>query len=96
MAIRVVAREKLQSGKKEELLPLYREMVEATRKEKGCISYNLHELVEDADVLAMIETWESREALDAHMKSEHFQRLIPQIGKYTAQPPRIEIYEEIL
>ncbi len=90
MAIRVVAREK------DEVLPLYREMVESTRKENGCISYNLHESVEDADVVAMIETWESKEALDAHMKSEHFQRLIPQIGKYVAQPPRIEIFKVII
>lgn len=94
--IRVVARERVQHGKKEKTLPLFREMIETTRKEAGCISYTLNEMVDDADVLAMVEVWESREALDLHMKSEHFRRLIPQIGEYLAEPTRIELFSEII
>ncbi|MDR1571574.1 MAG: antibiotic biosynthesis monooxygenase [Clostridiales Family XIII bacterium] len=95
MAVKVVARERLQSGKKDAALEIFREMVELTRKEKGCIAYSLHESAEDPDVIAMIEAWESQEALKAHLESEHFKRLIPQVGALVAEPSRIEVFKEL-
>jgi quinol monooxygenase YgiN len=96
MAIKVVAREKLKSGAKDAALEIFREMIELTRKEKGCVAYNLHEALDNPDVLAMIEIWESKEALDAHMNSEHFKRLIPKVGAYIAEPSQIEVFKEII
>jgi quinol monooxygenase YgiN len=96
MTIRVVARDKFLPGKKEEALALFQELIEATRKEDGNISYILHEDLADPDSTAMIEAWETKEALDAHLQSAHFQRIIPQIGPLTAGPSRLEIYSEIL
>jgi quinol monooxygenase YgiN len=96
MTIRVIARERIQSGKRDEALAIFRELIEHTQKEDGCIAYNLHQSVEDPDQLAMFETWASKEALDAHMQSEHFQRLIPQVGPLTEGEAGIEVYEEIL
>jgi quinol monooxygenase YgiN len=96
MAIKVVAREKIKSEKKEEVLEIFREMIELTRKESGCIAYDLHESLDHPDVLAMIEIWESKEALDAHMNSEHLKRLIPKVGEYIVEPSRIEVFREII
>ena len=97
MTIRVVAREKIISGKRDEVIEKFlTEMVDTTRKEKGCISYDYHVDVDDADVFAMIETWETMEDLQAHLKSEHFQRIIPQVGEYLSEKTRLEIYELIL
>jgi quinol monooxygenase YgiN len=96
MSVKVVARDKFQIGKKEEVLEIFREMVELTRKEKGCVSYTLHEALDDPDVLAMIEVWEDKESLDAHLESAHFKRLIPKITAHTAEPTRIEIFKEML
>jgi quinol monooxygenase YgiN len=96
MSIKVVAREKIQSGKKEEVFEIFREMMELTRKEKGCISYALHEALDDSEVIAMIEVWENKESLDAHMESPHFKRLIPKVRACIAEPSRIEIFREVL
>ena len=95
MSIRVVARDHLQPGMRDKLLPLIRELVEITLTEKGNISYTYTQDVNDPDYYAMIEVWETKEALDAHMKSEHFQRIIPQVGALMAEPSRIEIYTEV-
>ena len=96
MAIRVVAREHLLPGKKEEALKLFEELISLTRQEAGNISYNLHEQLDAPDFLAMIEVWESKEALDAHLNSAHFHRLVPQIGVMMAEPTRLEVYSEII
>lgn len=97
MTIRVVAREKLISGKRDEVIEKFlTEMVETTRKEKGCIFYEYHVDVDDPDAYAMIESWETMEDLQAHLESEHFQRIIPQVGEYLSEKTRLEIYEHIL
>ena len=44
-----------------------------TRKEKGCVFYDLHENPDDAEDLTFIEEWDSAEDLDAHGRSAHIQ-----------------------
>lgn len=46
--------------------------------DKGCIEYDL---LGSLDRLIIYETWESEEDLKAHMASEHFRRLVPEIEK---------------
>lgn len=70
---------------------LYHE-VDETRKEKGCIFYNLvkdYEIVEfpgfPAPVkhsLSIVESWESHEHLLAHSKTPHVQRVYELILKH--------------
>ena len=97
MAIRVVAQVRVKSGKKDELIEkVYTELIEETRKEKGLVFYDLHVLVDNPDVIAMIETWETMADLEAHLNSDHFNRLAPLAAPYCSEPTRLEIYEQIL
>jgi quinol monooxygenase YgiN len=41
------------------------------RKEKGCISYDLHESVAEPNKFVMIERWETQADLDAHGQAPH-------------------------
>ena len=95
MSIRVVARDHFKPECLEEALKLLKEMVELTRKEEGCISYQLSQDVNSPEYYAMQECWASEEALKKHMQSEHFTRLIPQLGGLTSEPGRLEVYKEI-
>ncbi|MEI6056256.1 MAG: putative quinol monooxygenase [Lentisphaerota bacterium] len=47
-----------------------------TRKEKGCINYDLHEDNSDAGVFIFHENWESNELLDKHLSSEHIKNFL--------------------
>ena len=55
------------------------ELVELSLHDKGCIDYDLYASQSNDDRLMIYETWESREALQAHSDSEHFKRLVPQL-----------------
>ncbi len=46
--------------------------IEASRKDAGCIAYDLNLSVSDPDRMVFIEVWESRAALDAHFQTDHF------------------------
>jgi len=94
--IRIVVREQIKNGSKEQVLGLFREMVEATRKEEGNLMFTLNEAVDDPNTLSIIEAWEDERFIDAHRESEHSKRLLPQLGQHLAAPSRVEIYKELL
>ena len=48
-----------------------KECIAATRKEKGCLSYEGHISINDPNLFVVVERWESREDLNAHGKAPH-------------------------
>lgn len=83
--LKVIAQEFIQHAHLDTVRPLYQELVEKTRLEKDCISYDLFTDQKDPGHFVFIETWPDRAALDAHCQTEHFQRLVPQINQYQAK-----------
>ena len=69
--IYVVATLNIKPGTKERLLEPARKCIAETRKEKGCISYDLLASITDDDSMVFVERWETREALTAHSKQPH-------------------------
>jgi quinol monooxygenase YgiN len=94
--IKIVAKNFVKKDKVEEVLKITKELVEETIKENGCISYEMYQDVNDNSILTMIETWEDREALIAHSKSEHFQRAIPIMSVLMEKPAEMNIYTKVL
>lgn len=83
--LKVVARQKVREGMAERFQELGRELVAASKNDEGNIDYSLNRSVTDPSVFCFLEVWESKEALEAHMAAEHFQRIVPQIGELTEQ-----------
>lgn len=55
---------------------MLRELRDASRKEEGVISFNVARSQEKPNVFALWEEYRDRVALDAHMQTEHFKRLV--------------------
>lgn len=49
---------------------IFQALAEKTLREPGCLLYDLV-MEDDSDHWLMLEKWESREAWDAHMETEH-------------------------
>jgi quinol monooxygenase YgiN len=90
--IKVVARNYLKEGSQDDVLKLVEELIEKTRREAGCISYELFQSQSDPNEVTFIETWESSEALDAHAHSEHFTRIVPQLDAYKTKSAPVDVY----
>lgn len=54
---------------KSELLKI----LEPTRKEEGCMLYELHEDIENPNILMFYEVWETKEHWMVHDKQEHIE-----------------------
>ena len=93
--IRVVSRGVFFPDNLEQALSLYRTLVEQTRLEEGCLEYQICQQSESPTCLTVIETWQSKEALDKHMQSEHFKIYVPQLSKLKLSDS-LDIYETII
>jgi quinol monooxygenase YgiN len=51
-----------------------RALVSPSRREEGCLSYNLHRSVDTPGALLLHEVWASREAHTEHTHTPHFLR----------------------
>lgn len=69
--IYVVATIVIKPGSLEALRAPAAACVAETRKEKGCIAYELFASLSDPEKLVFVERWETREALTAHSKQPH-------------------------
>jgi quinol monooxygenase YgiN len=78
--IRVVAVITANPGRRDELLAAFRANVPNVRAERGCIEYSAHVDADGIgpfqakfgpDAFAVLESWESAEALSAHVAAPH-------------------------
>jgi len=69
---------------------LFRELRDLSRKEAGVIQFDVGRSREKANVFALWEVYRDQEAVDAHMTTEHFQRLVVNGVRPLAQNRNIE------
>lgn len=46
-------------------------LVEPSRSEKGCLSYDLHQDIHDPRHFVFVESWEGIEDIESHLESPH-------------------------
>lgn len=80
--LKVIAEDFIKPEYVEVVIPLYRELIAATKKEPLCIAYDLYIDEKDAGHFIFIEEWPNRAALDEHCATEHFKRLVPLIDMH--------------
>jgi len=70
--LNVVAIAETSPDRADELKTVCLGLIEPTRKEKGCISYDLYQDMTNPGKFTFIENWQSKEHLDVHLKMPHF------------------------
>ena len=90
----IVAKYSLKPDKKNAFVDIAGELIEKSRAEEGCISYRLCESTDNPDVVAFIEEWKDRAAIDFHNGTEHYKRLVPQLAELRNDKD-VSLYTEI-
>ena len=54
-------------------------LVEASRNDAGCISYDCYQSVTVPGEFIIVETWENDSLLDIHSNAPHFAEYVPQL-----------------
>ena len=76
MAAVLVVRMRTKEGEEERVLEHLRTMEQVSRREPGCLTYDVHRDVEDRRVFLIYERYVDRAALDTHWASDHYREHI--------------------
>jgi quinol monooxygenase YgiN len=76
MAYVVSALWRAKEGEEERIVRVIKEMTEPSRAEPGNVFYQAHRSPEDPRLFYLYEQYVDEGGYDAHMNSEHFQRLV--------------------
>ena len=93
--VSVVAEVKAKPGREAELRAALLELIEPTRREDGCVQYDLHVHTSDPARFVFYENWTSQEALGRHAASAHLRALGEKLKDLAAEPARVETYARI-
>ena len=91
----VIAKVKARPGKEAEVLKLLLTLVEPSRKDAGCLNYDLHRSTEDPALFAFHENWVNREHLYRHLAKPDLQATLSQVGPLVAETPEITLWERV-
>ncbi len=76
-AVILVATVKAKPGEEDAVKQVLMALVEPTRKEPGCLCYNLHQSTADKTEFMFYEQWANKDALTAHGKTPHMKAVGP-------------------
>ena len=95
MVLCVVAHIRARKDRQEELRKVLTELVGPTRKEDGCIRYQLFRNNVDPQDFTFIEEWKSEADLDAHLKKPHLQAAFAAFPQLVEGTPVVNRYSLI-
>lgn len=82
----LIARLKVKNGTEDKAKQAALEIIEPSRAEKGCINYDMHQVIDDPTIFVWHETWADQAAIDAHGNSEHFKEFSEKVKDLTDEP----------
>ncbi len=78
--LQIVARIQAGPGRADALEREMKVLVEETRREEGCLRYDLNRGTEDPDVFVFVEEWQSKPLWEAHMNGAAIRGFNQRIG----------------
>ncbi|MFI9004442.1 putative quinol monooxygenase [Streptomyces sp. NPDC053541] len=76
-------------GRGGEQIAAYERLAPLVRAERGCLQYDLHQVLGDADRFVLVEHWASREALAAHDAAPHMTEAAAVNSAFRAGPVQV-------
>jgi quinol monooxygenase YgiN len=91
--VTVVARIKAKPGLERQVAEALSSLVQPTRKESGCVNYDLHQSPEDKTVFLFYENWISKRDLDQHLETPHMRDFLGKAPNLLAEPVEITLWD---
>ena len=92
MSLRVIARVVAKADRVEEVRAILMGVVEPTRREPGCLSYQLLQNQENPTDFTFIEEWASTVAEQSHFATPHISHALQHLPGLLATEPDVRRY----
>jgi len=94
-SITIIATFQAKPGQEAVLKTALAALLPPTRRESGCLLYNLHVAPDDPARFLFYENWASQPHLDAHLKSPHLTALLNRVEELCAAAPQIQLWQRV-
>ena len=91
----VVAQIKAKPGSENQVRQELLSLVAPSRKDDGCLNYDLHQALDNPALFLFHENWTSKAHLDQHLQQPELQAVLARVGQMVAEPPQITLWEKI-
>ena len=95
-AVRVIVKVVARPEGLTEIRSIVLKLATASRKENGCVSYDVLQDKGNPAVFVLVEEWTSAAALDAHNKTPHFAEAVSSAQPFLGAPLEVGRYVAIL
>jgi quinol monooxygenase YgiN len=87
LLVRLEAKE----GMGDKLEAAFAKAVPLTKREKGCLNYDLSRDAKAPNRYLLYERWQDLPSLDAHLKSAHIATLLKEVNDVRSAPPELQV-----
>jgi quinol monooxygenase YgiN len=94
-SLTVLAQIKARPDKADQVRQELLSLVAPSRKDAGCLNYDLHQGKDNPALFLFHENWTSKAHLDAHLQKPDLQAVLARLGPLVAEPPLITLWEKI-
>jgi len=81
----------MESNVRKELLSL----VAPSRKDPGCLNYDLHQAIDNPAMFMFHENWTSEAHLEQHLQKPDLRTVVARVEQMVAEPPQITLWKKI-
>ncbi len=93
--VTVIAQIKALPGKEAQVRQELLSLIGPSRKDAGCLNYDLHQAADNPALFMFHENWTSKAHLDQHLQKPDLQAVLARVGQLVAEPPQITLWEKI-
>jgi quinol monooxygenase YgiN len=93
--VTVVARIKAKPGLESRVGAALEALVQPTRKEPGCINYDLHQSSDDKSLFLFYENWKSKGDLDKHLEMPYLRDFLTKSTDILDEPVEITLWDMV-
>jgi quinol monooxygenase YgiN len=94
-SLTVVAQIKAKPGKESQVRQELLSLVAPSRKDDGCLNYDLHQALDNPALFLFHENWTSKAHLERHLQKPDLQTVLTRVGQLAAEPPQITLWKKI-
>ena len=91
----VVAQIKAKPGKEDQVRQELLSLVAPSRKDAGCLNYDLHQALDNSALFLFHENWTSEALLEQHLQKPDLQAVLARLGQMVVESPQITLWKQI-
>lgn len=94
-SLTVVAQIKAKPGKEAQVRQELLSLVAPSRKDAGCLNYDLHQALDNPALFLFHENWISEAHLEQHLQKPDLKAVLARLEQLVADPPQITLWKKI-